>query len=439
MSILDPAVSGEISASGLSRPRLSLAANFSWTLAGNLVFALCQWGLLVVLARLGNPEAVGRFTLAFAVTAPAFMFANLQLRAVQATDAKGLYGFGDYLGLRALTTAATVSVLVALAAARPWPRETALTMVAVIAAKAFESFSDVCYGWRQRNEQMDRIGVSLMLRGILSLGAFAAVFYVTRSVVWSAAALAGAWLTVLLACDARGVARELGRSHPDPRLRLRWATLARLAWLALPLGVVMMIISLNSNLPRYAIVHFLGERNLGLFSALAYVTAGGGTIVDALGQAATPSLANAFADGDRRAFRRTLLRLMGVAGLLGAGGVALASIAGRPFLAVFYGSDYAARGDVFIWLMAASAAGYLASSLGYAVTATRYFVAQAPLFLAVTAATALGCWLLIPIHGLAGAAMVLLASAGLQFAGSAGMLGHAVVRLPRPRGKGRAA
>lgn len=419
-------------ADSAARPGLSLAANFSWTLAGNLVSALCQWGMLVALARLGNPEAVGKYTLALAVAAPAFMFTNLQLRAVQATDARNLYGLGDYFGLRLATSAAAVVGLVAFAAAGPWPWETAAALLAVTAAKAVESISDVCYGWRQRREEMDHIGVSLMLRGGSSLAAFAAAYYLTRSVVWSVAALAGAWLAVLLAYDLRGVRPGLGWD-------LNFGALARLAWLAFPLGIVMMVISLNSNIPRYLIAHSLGEAGVGVFAALACITAGGGTIVDALGQAATPRLAGACAQGDRREFGWTLFGLMGVAGLLGAGGVGVAWLAGRPFLALFYGPDYAARNDVFVWLMVASAAGYLASSLGYAVTATRYFAAQAPMFLAVTAATALGCWLLVPVHGLRGAAMALLISAGLQFFGSAGMLVHALTRAGFPGAEGRAA
>ncbi|NLE39325.1 MAG: hypothetical protein GX621_14995, partial [Pirellulaceae bacterium] len=37
---------------GVIKP-LSLRRNFSWTLAGNLVNAACQWGVIVVLAKLG--------------------------------------------------------------------------------------------------------------------------------------------------------------------------------------------------------------------------------------------------------------------------------------------------------------------------------------------------------------------------------------------------
>src|SRR6476660_1556484 len=82
------------------RRALSLRSNFSWTFAGNVVYAACQWGMLSALAKLGNPELVGQFALALAVTSPVFMLANLQLRGVQATDAQSQYTFADYLRVR---------------------------------------------------------------------------------------------------------------------------------------------------------------------------------------------------------------------------------------------------------------------------------------------------------------------------------------------------
>src|SRR5687767_8033419 len=66
----------------------SLRRNFSWTLAGNVIYAACQWGILVVLAKLLAPESVGQFVLGVAVASPVFFLANLQLGSIQATDAK---------------------------------------------------------------------------------------------------------------------------------------------------------------------------------------------------------------------------------------------------------------------------------------------------------------------------------------------------------------
>ena len=146
---------------------LSLRSNFSWTFAGNVVYAGCQWGMLVVLAKLGSPERVGQFSLGLAVTAPVIIFSNLQLRAVQAIDARREYRFGHYLALRLATTVLALFVIAGIACG--FRLETALVILAIGLAKAFESFSNVVYGLSQSHERMDRIALSLMIKGPLSL------------------------------------------------------------------------------------------------------------------------------------------------------------------------------------------------------------------------------------------------------------------------------
>ena len=78
----------------------SLRSNVAWALAGNVGYAACQWAVLVVVARLGSAADVGRLALGLALSAPVMILANLQLRAVQATDALHEHPFGIYLGLR---------------------------------------------------------------------------------------------------------------------------------------------------------------------------------------------------------------------------------------------------------------------------------------------------------------------------------------------------
>ena len=110
---------------------------------GYAVYVGCQWGMLVVLAKLGNPEMVGRFALGLAITAPIVLFANLGLRPYQATDAKQRYAFGEYLALRLLTTAAAFLVVVGVVLATGYGWETALVVAGVGLAKCFEAMSGI--------------------------------------------------------------------------------------------------------------------------------------------------------------------------------------------------------------------------------------------------------------------------------------------------------
>ena len=391
--------------------RLSLRANFAWTLAGNVVYAGCQWAMLVVLAKLGTPQLVGQFALALAITAPVLMFTNLQLRQVQATDARAEYPFADYLTLRLITTGLAFLVIAGLALPAGYAPATAAIILAMGLAKAFEAVSDIFYGLLQQHERMDRIAVSMILKGGLSLAALGGGLYLTGSLLWGVVGLAAAWAAILALYDLPVSLRLLRQAGPAVgRPQFRAATLGRLAYLALPLGVVMLLISLNTNIPRYFIERYQGQEALGFFAALAYLVVAESTVIAALGQAATPRLAQYHAGGQRNAFYRLVGKLLAICLALGGGGVAVAVLAGGPLLRALYAPEYAAYSDVFALVMLAAALWNVASVFGYAATARRRFRYQ-PVALLVIVLVAVGTsFALIPALGLWGAGLSLVAS-----------------------------
>lgn len=419
---------------------LSLRRNFSWAFSGNLFYAASQWGMLTALAKLGSPTMVGQFALGLAVTAPVILFFNLQLRGIQATDANRDYLFGDYLALRLLTTFLALIFLAALVGLSNYERATVYVVLGVAAAKAVESVSDVFYGLMQQHERMDSIALSLILRGGLSLAAMAAGVYYTGTVVWGVVGMIVCWAGVLLFFDMPNGVR-IGRNAAstghlpataDARILVpRWQprTLSRLARLALPLGGVMLLLSLNTNIPRYFIEHHLGSEQLGLFSAIAYLLVAGNTVVSALGQSASPRLARYFAQRDRRSFLVLLGRLLLIGLGLGMLGILAAWFFGREILTLLYTPQYAERADVFLLVMVTATFSYLASFLGYGMTATRSFSPQLPLFALVTASTFVASLLLVPKVGLMGAVLATLASVVFQFFGSGWVNWCALSRL----------
>jgi O-antigen/teichoic acid export membrane protein len=448
---------------------MNLRQNFSWTLMGNVVYAACQWGMLVAIAKLGSPEMVGQFTFGLSITAPVFMFTNLHLRTVQVTDAKKQFLFGDYLALRIIGTTIgmlviglVIIVIVANAGYRYGYNSqeiylsiyTSLAIFCMAIAKAFESISDICYGLIQQNDRMDRIARSMIVKGILSLILMACGVYISGGVLWGTIGLAVAWGLVLVCLDLpntskftvdsplRQSAQTLTSSQPFklektlpyfniamPECRWDVQTLTKLTWLSLPLGLMMMLISLNLNVPRYFIQNYLGDKLLGIFGALSYLIIAGNIVVNALCESASSRLAKYYAAAERRKFGMLLVKLMTICGGFGLGGMLLASISGKQVVTLLYRPEYAQYQEVFIWLMVAAGIGYVSSAVGYAVTAARYFRVQIPLFMVVTATSALGCLWLVPLLGLKGAALASVMAAVIQFLLNLGIIAHALFKL----------
>ncbi len=402
----------------------SLRSNFSWTFVGNTVYSACQWGMISALSKLGSAALVGRFALGLAITAPVFMFTNLQLRAVQATDARSEFAFADYFTLRLVSSLAGLLAILAIVAAcrYDWPTRCVILLVGL--SKTFESLGDVVAGLLQKVERLKRVSISLILRGGFSLPAFAGAFSLTRSLTSACCALVLVWLLVFALYDTRQARQALAPG--DGFFALRWPRLRQLAVISAPLGVVMTLISLNVNIPRYILERFLGQAELGIFASLAYLLVVISLIVTALGQASTARLASMFSRGDLHSFRATLAKLLALAAMILVFGVPLARLAGRPLLAFIYRPEYAEHVSLFVVMVATAGVVSIASFLGYGMTAVRSFRMQVPVIASSTLTTAALSLLLIPRWGTQGAAYALLAGATVQALGSGWVLGSSL-------------
>ena len=398
-------------------PAPALSRNVVWTFAGNAVYAASQWGILVAIAKLGTAEMVGQFALASAIAAPVFLLASLHLRAVQATDACHDYEFGHYLAVRWIGAVTALVIVIGVVAVSHYRAETAAVILIIAFAKAVESFSDVMYGLWQKWERLDAVALAVIGRGSCSLVAVAALLFITRSVAHAAAGLAFVWLAWLIFYERTVSRRLLQATGSNEVFAARWERrrVARLSLLALPLGLATALLSLNVNIPRYFVQHYLGEAALGYFAALSQLPLVGTALVTALGQAMMPRLSRHY-QSDRPAFTRIIVEASAVAGVIGCAGVVLAVFFGRPILALIYSPEYARYHREFTWIMVAGAVSYLSSALGYAYTATRrYWSYVAPFSINILLGTAVAAFF-VKSQGLMGAALTVLVISLGQFA-----------------------
>jgi O-antigen/teichoic acid export membrane protein len=398
--------------------RISLRANFVATFLGNALFAASQWAVLSLIAKLGDNEMLGQYALALAIVTPVTLFSHLNLRAVLATDIGERHPFGDYLAVRLGTTALGLAVVSGLALASTFMWPVRATVLALGFALSVDNLSDVYYGLLQRRERMDQIAWSMTVRGLLSVAALGVMLWLTRSLLVGVVALAVARTAVLLVYD-RPTA-SAGEPLRTSGLRAQWAVFGT----SLPLGIVLMLIALTGTLPRYAIEQRLGTAALGSFAAVASFMTVGVTIVNALGQAATPRLAGYFSACDMRRFRRLAWQLTGLACLVGVAGVATALAVGPMVLGLVYRPTYAAHAGLLVWVMGAGLFSYVSGVLGYVITSARKFTVQVPLLVVAAGSSAIASWTLVPWLGLNGGAATLATVAFVQIGGQLLILRH---------------
>jgi O-antigen/teichoic acid export membrane protein len=180
-----------------------------------------------------------------------------------------------------------------------------------------------------------------------------------------------------------------------------------------------LLTSLYSTVPAYFIKHALGERDLGIFTAIGFMISIGNMAVVSLGQSAFTRLARSYATGNLGAFTSLLAKLLAFGAALGVCGMVVSKLAGREILTLLFRPEYAERAELLLWIMAAGGVLFMAQFLGFGMTAAGYYNSQVLLNILANLSLFAACYWLVARQGLLGAIFAMLIAAVVQLAGSA--------------------
>ena len=390
--------------------KLSLRRNFGWAFFGNLVFSGATYLVVVVLAKFAEQAEVGRYDLARAICIPIFTLAGFQLRAIQVTDIKDQFKFGHFYALRIFSTTVALAVAYYLALTGDHIPQMRWLIILIGTGQGIMLLRDVFHAYMQKHERMDAVARSKIASSVGSIIVLTSLIILTDNIIIAIAGMMCTRLAALLLLDIKNVA-SLGHAveadHRIIRPLIQPGTLLRLVWTALPLALTTTMINLVNQMPRYAIKGTFpdkAEDMLGIYGPIAMLPLAGMMVNQAAGMSALPRLSRYYSDRNIRAYFKLLVKLIGIGAVVGTTGLIIVSLFGKPLLATIYKPIHAEHNDLFFWLMVYGAITYMVSYLGYGMTATRHFKIQLPLFTVVLAITTLGCWQLIPTHGMVGAA-----------------------------------
>jgi O-antigen/teichoic acid export membrane protein len=407
------------------REGTSLRTDFSWTFLGNAVYSGGQLAALVLLAKLTRPELVGQYALGLAIAVPVITFASLQLRLALVSDVYQQTHFGHYLSLRLVTTGLALLIIFAITQFPGYRWQLRAVVLLVGVAQAIEAISDMFYARLQLHDRMSSISKSLIARAVLSALGLTIGVYFTGNLLWGIVGIVLARAMVLLGYDIRERTQALAEQSKgfprDEDLKPRWdlRVQGKLLSFNFRLAILWMLVSLTPAIPRYFIEHSLGERTLGIFSAIASMRAAGDLAAFSLGLCAFTRLTRFFAAENLVEFRSLLGKLLALGATLGVCGIIVANVAGREILGMLLRPEYAERADLLPWIMAIGGGGCMALFLGVGMTAARYYNSQIVLFVLTNLAVAVACHVLIPQQELLGAVFAMLIGVIVQLAGSA--------------------
>ncbi len=374
-------------------------------LSGNVVFALGQFGVMIVIGKFAGAEALGLYALANAVTGPVFAFSALGLRQSLATDVHNYYPLSCYIQLYGLLSLIALTGCLSIVGAGSYTTVGIAMILALSIARVAENGSQLCYGFFQLYEHLQLISRSLMFRGMLGLVTLFVILNIFQeSMAWGILSLALSWVLVLLlydipqleTCSQNAINLNVLFSAWD--LRRSYSLFV----VALPLGALALITSLGLNIPRYFVEQQLGIRELGYFAAVVQLANMGSLVVNAVGQTIVSRLAKYYVN-QPKAYLRLLCKALLFAVVMGISGIALVWFLGGELLALIYSNDFSEHAYTFLAAMVWAAILYVSVTLGCAMTAMRSFPTQFVIGCASLLIMVCTSWSLIDQYGTVGA------------------------------------
>lgn len=348
----------------------SLKANVASMFSANLLYALSSWAQLSLVAKFLDGVVLGEYTLALAIVTPLYLFSNMQLRSLIITDNNNNFSFVNYYSFRVFSNVLLLLIVFFISVFYYYSFFYVIVLVSLL--KIVESNSDIINSHFQKKEEMHYVTRSVGIRSILAfIGMFLGVFVFRNLPVGLGLSLCFTGLSYLL--YDKKIAKNKGFFED---FKFDFRKNREIFKIALPLGLVIFIISLNSNVSKFMIERFLGTEMQGIYSSISYLIILGTFVCNAVGQSFSPRLSKYFSDKNFSQFinlQKKFIIFNVVVGLLA---IVFSVFFGELMLRILFNGKIAEYSNLLTLVMIGGLGNYLATALGYTLTSMREFRIQ---------------------------------------------------------------
>ena len=338
-----------------------IGANSGYVMVGTVASQLLQWIIMSCIAHWEGPKTLGFYALAQAFALPLQYLSWLSIRQRYLALSDDRSRLADFLFLRATVPALTLVVAFVALTISFGDRDFIVLSGLLFLFKYVEGFYDLIYAIMQKEGNAKRLAGLSIVRTLVSGTVFVILYFLTKNLYFAMLVTAIQQLGLLF--FVRGYFDE-DASHHDRRPVFDLVTLQRRYHLAvglLPFGISLVVMSLNTSIPRFLLNGMVGGKELGYFVAVSSFISLGQIATGSLGQSLLQPLAMSVAARDERLFWRQLLWPMVFLHLSSAVGAFLLIFVGSTLLGLIYGPAFKGIDSLLVSGALASGPVYAAS------------------------------------------------------------------------------
>lgn len=249
--------------------KLSIKQNMIYNSIGSFVYLICQWLITIIVVRISDYENAGVLSLAISVNNIFFTISTFGLKHYQVSDIENKYSDLEYIATRWITCFGGLMccvMFIVLNSSHYDMRQMSCIFIYFL-FKAIEAFIDVFQGIQQKNYRMDYVGISYIVRGILTLISFTIVVKVTQKLAFGIAAMAVVSLVVAIAFDYRICAKLMKTAKDMVYKKITALIKENIALMANAVFMTGFV-----SIARFFLELYVGEEVLGIYASIATPT-----------------------------------------------------------------------------------------------------------------------------------------------------------------------
>ena len=160
----------------------NLRKNFAWNIIGVSINSFNSLLYLMVINRINSKFDAGIFTFAFSLMSLFYIMAIYYTRVFQISNGEDN---NKYISCRLATCLLTIIIVFLLCIANSYDFYKLIVIMLLCVYRILEAMADVFYGILHRHDELFKSGISLTIKGILSIVSFTIIDIVTNNLIYS--------------------------------------------------------------------------------------------------------------------------------------------------------------------------------------------------------------------------------------------------------------
>lgn len=301
---------------------------------GSFTYLLCQWIITYVILWLCDYKDVGIFSLAMSLSNTFYSISIFGMRGYQATDLNNEHTEKTYLYSRFITILLAVICSLIYTIVKGYNPYSFACINIYLLFKVSEAIVDLIHGTLQKKWLFKNIGISLILRGIISLSSFLIFTIIFKNILISIIAMAVLTNLFVVLYDVKVYKKNVSNFG-----KTSYQQLKELLLLCTPLAIYSTISNYAAALPRVEIASIYSEDVLGIYSSYANIAIMVQVAASFLITPLSTYFAELFKENNLEKFKKTMIKIVLIIIAIGVIAITGSTLFGKTIFKALFGGE----------------------------------------------------------------------------------------------------